>query len=184
MYNITLKKKWKNGKVIKHFAWQRRYSYPIFNFTVHHYIFYDRENLQKHQLCCKLVTNTLSHPFFLFLSLSHCEIQTQFSSENIFTVFFPFSVNVNVLSPFTPRLFCPYVTINYPVRSFEKCTVHMLRIRCIVPAPTLLKHVPRDCAYSQIMRYLLDTCIQRKIINSRLIGDAQLEKQLLDRYQK
>lgn len=98
-----------------------------------------------------------------FLSLSHCEIQIQFSSREYFHyIFFPFSINVNVLSPrvqflfiffffssFTPRLFCPYVTtINYPVRSFEKCTVHMLRIRCIVPAPTLFKHVPRDRAYS------------------------------------
>lgn len=97
-----------------------------------------------------------------FLSLSHCEIQIQFSSREYFHyIFFPFSINVNVLSPrvqflfifffssFTPRFFCPYVTtINYPVRSFEKCTVHMLRIRCIVPAPTLFKHVPRDRAYS------------------------------------
>lgn len=110
-----------------------------------------------------LETSTLLQISRLSLSLSHCEIQIQFSSREYFHyIFFPFSINVNVLSPcvqflfiffffssFTPRLFCPYVTtINYPVRSFEKCTVHMLRIRCIVPAPTLFKHVPRDRAYS------------------------------------
>lgn len=110
-----------------------------------------------------LETSTLLQISRLSLSLSHCEIQIQFSSREYFHyIFFPFSINVNVLSPcvqflfiffffssFTPRLFCPYVTtINYPVRSFEKCTVHMLRIRRIVLVSRLFKHVPRDRAYS------------------------------------
>lgn len=132
------------------------YSYPIFNFTVHHYVFFMTREISRN-------INSVANISSLSLSLSHCEIQIQFSSREYFHyIFFPFSINVNVLSPrvqflfiffffssFTPRLFCPYVTtINYPVRSFEKCTVHMLRIRRIVLVSRLFKHVPRDRAYS------------------------------------
>ena len=81
-----------------------------------------------------------------FLSLSHCEIQIQFSSREYFHyIFFPFSINVNVLSPCVQFLFIFFFFQALHLDSFVP-TLRPLITRC-----DLLKNVQFICCAFDVL---------------------------------
>lgn len=99
--NITLKKKkWKNGKVINILLGATMiYSYPIFNFTVHHYVFFMTREISRNINCCKYLVSLLLS-FSLFLT---ARFKSNSPRENIFTIFFFFFQALH-LDSFVPTL--------------------------------------------------------------------------------
>lgn len=115
------------------------YSYPIFNFTVHHYVFFMTREISRN-------INSVANISSLSLSLSHCEIQIQFSSREYFHyIFFPFSINVNVLSPCVQFLFIFFFFQALHLDSFVP-TLRPLITRC-----DLLKNVQFICCAFDVL---------------------------------
>lgn len=118
------------------------YSYPIFNFTVHHYVFFMTREISRN---INSVANTSSLSCFLSLSFSLRD-SNPILLERIFSLyFFSFSINVNVLSPRVQFLFIFFFFQALHLDSFVP-TLRPLITRC-----DLLKNVQFICCAFDVL---------------------------------